>query len=169
MPEWSPVDPMNLDLDGSSEVDPSTCWFPTPHMQDRSRACTRELIYLLGRSKNAQELEPRVRPSDSRVGVFICESFWVIYTSFDVIPLMLGQHQERDPPLHSPSPFSFPCALLQFFLCWEPRLYDPFLNDCVPKFQSKFHARLILFWYNTCTYIRPRGTEVFRRVMLSMT
>lgn len=35
---------------------------------------------------------------------FICESFWVIYTSFDVKPLMLGQHQQRDtspfpPPL----------------------------------------------------------------------
>lgn len=129
MSEWSPVDPMNLDLDGSSEVDPSTCWFPTPHMQDRSRACTRELIYLLGRSKNAQELEPRVRPWDSRVGVFICESFWVIYTSFDVIPLMLGQHQQRDTP-----PFSFPCGLLQFFLCW---CVAPFLGLC-GKFQSQF-------------------------------
>lgn len=113
---------MNLDLDGSSEVDPSACWFPTPHMQDRSRACTRELIYLLGRSKNAQELEPRVRPSDSRVGVLICESVWVIYTSFDVIPLILGQHQQRD-PLVPPSPLPLPLF--------------PFLVFCYPLLRAE--------------------------------
>lgn len=131
---------MNLDLDGSSEVDPSACWFPTPHMQDRSRACTRELIYLLGRSNNAQELEPRVRPSDSRVGVFICESFWVIYTSFDVIPSMLGQHQQRDPLVPpyppTPPPFSFPCGLLPFA---ESRDYmPPFLRVVFPSSRLSF-------------------------------
>lgn len=85
---------------------------------------------------------PRTGTTGEAIGFtsrrFYLRSFWVIYTSFDVIPLMLGQHQQRDTP-----PFSFPCGLLQFFLCW---CVAPFLGLC-GKFQSQFrsHARLILF------------------------
>lgn len=83
-----------------------------------------------------------MRPSDSRVGVFICESFWVIYTSFDVIPLMLGQHQQRDPPPFFLFLRSFPI----FPLLRAETVWPLFLGLCSnSQSQIQSHVRLILF------------------------